>query len=209
MQTATAITLPDLRKLDPDTRTRIEAAVLEIFSTREFHRIGLIEIARGANVSLQTIYKYYGSKEALLFSGLDSWLGQLVTQMGPYLQAGGPNSADLKQRLRSLFDVAIDFFERNPKVMQIVMSSVYLNTWRRTTGYQNREFFAAVSRMFAQGQAQGVLNRQVSEQVLLDYCVGIVVRLVQGYIVRGMNEPLTPQADTLFEMLWQGIAARH
>ena len=50
MQTSTA--LPDLKKLDPDTKARIEAAVLDIFSTREFHRIGLIEIARGANVSL-------------------------------------------------------------------------------------------------------------------------------------------------------------
>jgi len=207
MQTSTA--LPDLKKLDPDTKARIEAAVLDIFSTREFHRIGLIEIARGANVSLQTIYKYYGSKEALLFSGLDSWLGQLVGQMGPYLQANGLDRADLKQRLRSLFDVALDFFERNPKVMQIVMSSVYLNTWRRTAGHQNRDFYAAITRMFAQGQAQGVLNRQVSEQVLLDYCIGIIVRLVQGYISRGMNEPLTPQANELFEMLWQAIAARH
>ncbi|WP_428312381.1 TetR/AcrR family transcriptional regulator [Hydrocarboniphaga sp.] len=205
----TSIALPDLKKLDPDTRSRIEAAVLDIFSEREFHRIGLIEIARGANVSLQTIYKYYGSKEALLFSGLDSWLGQLVTQMGPYLQANGLDNADMKQRLRSLFDVALNFFERNPKVMQIVMSSVYLNTWRRSAGSQNREFYTAITRMLAQGQAQGVLNRQVSEEVLLDYCIGIIVRLVQGYISRGMNEPLTPQADTLFEMLWQAIAARH
>jgi AcrR family transcriptional regulator len=205
----TDIALPDLKKLDPDTRVRIEAAVLDIFSTREFHRIGLIEIARGANVSLQTIYKYYGSKEALLFSGLDSWLGQLVSQMAPYLQTSSFGNADLKQRLRSSFDIAIEFFERNPKVMQIVMSSVYLNTWRRTAGQQNREFYALITRLFAQGQAQGVLNRQVSEQVLLDCCIGIIVQLVQGYISRGMNEPLTPQADELFEMLWQAIAARH
>ena len=40
--------------------------------------VGLIEVARGANVSLQTIYKYYGSKEALLFSCLDVWLGRLA-----------------------------------------------------------------------------------------------------------------------------------
>ena len=49
---------PELGRLDPQTRQRIEQAVLDIFSEREFHRVGLIEIARGANVSLQTIYKY-------------------------------------------------------------------------------------------------------------------------------------------------------
>ena len=205
----TAFSLPDLRKLDPETRTRIEATVLDIFSTREFHRIGLIEIARGANVSLQTIYKYYGSKEALLFSGLDSWLSQLALRMGPYLQNSSASNADFRQRVRSLFDAALDFFERNPKVMQIVMSSVYLNTWRRSTGSQAREFYTAVTKMLAQGQSEGVLNRQVSAEVLLDCVIGIIVQLVQGYIARGMNEPLTPQADTLFEMLWQAISARH
>ena len=66
------VALADRSQLDPETRLRIEQAVLDIFSEREFHRVGLIEIARGANVSLQTIYKYYGSKEALLFSTLDT-----------------------------------------------------------------------------------------------------------------------------------------
>src|SRR5690349_1862196 len=50
----------DQAQLDPATRARIEQAVLDVFADREFHRVGLIEIARAANVSLQTIYKYYG-----------------------------------------------------------------------------------------------------------------------------------------------------
>src|SRR5271156_823868 len=76
----------DRAQLDPETRLRIEQAVLDIFSDREFHRVGLIEVARGANVSLQTIYKYYGSKEALLFSILDTWLGKLGSRMIDHLQ---------------------------------------------------------------------------------------------------------------------------
>ena len=64
--------------ISPAIQARIEAAVLATFSEQEFHKVSLIEIARQANVSLQTIYKYYGSKEALLFGTLDTHLGALA-----------------------------------------------------------------------------------------------------------------------------------
>ena len=55
----------DLAGLDPSIRLRIEATVLEMFSEQEFHRVNLGELATRARTSLQTIYKYYGSKELL------------------------------------------------------------------------------------------------------------------------------------------------
>ena len=44
-----------LAQLDPATRGRIEAAALELFYEREFHRVKLINIARDARISLQTL----------------------------------------------------------------------------------------------------------------------------------------------------------
>jgi len=192
----------DRAQLDPETRLRIEQAVLDIFSDREFHRVGLIEVARGANVSLQTIYKYYGSKEALLFSSLDSWLGKLGSRMIDHLQG----IEDYKEKFRKVFWVSLDFFERNPKVMQLVMSSVYLNTWRKQETFQNPELFGTFIRVLAEGRARGVLNDQVDEKILLDYIFGVIFRLVQMYFHRGQHESLTQQANVLFEMLWRAIS---
>ncbi len=192
----------DRAQLDPETRLRIEQAVLDIFSEREFHRVGLIEVARGANVSLQTIYKYYGSKEALLFSSLDTWLGKLGSRMIDHLQG----IEDYKEKFRKVFWVSLDFFERNPKVMQLVMSSVYLNTWRKQETFQNPELFGTFIRVLSEGRAKGVLNDQVDEKILLDYIFGVMFRLVQMYFHRGQRESLTKQANVLFEMLWRAIA---
>ena len=188
--------------LDPDTRARIEQAVLDVFSGREFHRVGLIEIARAANVSLQTIYKYYGSKEALLFSSLDSWLGRLAHRMIDHLQG----IEDYKEKLRKVFWVVLDFFEKNPKVAQLIMSSVYINTWRRTEAYQSPQLMSAFMKVLGEGRARGILNDQVDEKILLDYILGVLGRLVQMYIHRGQKKPLTQQANVLFEMLWRAIA---
>jgi len=202
MPAETVIKLPDQSGLDAETRGRIEQAVLDIFSEREFHRVGLIEIARGANVSLQTIYKYYGSKEALLFSSLDSWLGRLAARMVDHLQG----IEDYKEKLRKTFWVVLDFFEKNPKVAQLIMSSVYINTWRRSAAYQSPQLFTAFMRVLGEGRARGVLNDQVDEKILLDYILGVLGRLVQMYIHRGQKKPLTTQANVLFEMLWRAIA---
>jgi AcrR family transcriptional regulator len=188
--------------LDPQTRARIEHAVLEVFSDREFHRVGLIEIARGANVSLQTIYKYYGSKEALLFETLDANLARLAARMLDHLQG----IEDYKEKFRKVFWVSLDFFEKNPQVMQLIMSSVYVNTWRKQETYRNPVLFGTFIKVLAEGRVRGILNDQVDEKYLLDFIMGVLGRLVQMYIHRGRKEPLTGQANVLFEMLWRALS---
>ncbi|HUQ26499.1 MAG TPA: TetR/AcrR family transcriptional regulator [Burkholderiales bacterium] len=197
-----ALKARDPDHLDPETRERIEQAVLETFAEREFHRVGLIEIARAANVSLQTIYKYYGSKEALLFSSLDTWIGRLTHRMVDHLQG----IEDYKEKLRKTFWVVLDFFEKNPKVAQLIMSSVYLNTWRQTETWQSPQLMQAFMRVLGEGRARGILSEQVDEKILLDYILGVLGRLVQMYIHRGQKQSLTRQANVLFEMLWRAIS---
>lgn len=193
-----------LREMDPETRQRIESAVLDIFSQREFHKVSLIEIATAANVSLQTIYKYYGSKEALLFNSLDTWLGQLASRMIDHLQG----IETFKDRLRKVFWLALDFFDKNPKVAQLIMSSVYLNTWQREPTFQQPALFGLFLRVLGEGKSQGILSDEVEEKVLLDFIFGITSRMVFMWITRGEHQQhrLTDQANVWFEMLWRAIA---
>ncbi|MCI0749262.1 MAG: TetR/AcrR family transcriptional regulator [Nevskiales bacterium] len=184
------------------TRGRIEQAVLDVFADREFHRVSLIEIARKANVSLQTLYKYYGGKEALLFSSLDTWLGKLGTRMMDHLQG----MEDYKEKLRKVFWVVLDFYEQNPKVAQLILSSVYINTWRKTPGYRNPLLFGVFMKVLSEGRARGILNDRVDEKILLDYILGVLGRLVQTFIHRGQKKSLTKQANVLFDMLWRAIS---
>lgn len=189
-------------QMDPATRARIEQAVLDIFAEREFHRVGLIEIARGANVSLQTLYKYYGSKETLLFSSIDAWLGRLAVRMIDHLQG----IEDYKERLRKVFWVWLDYIEKNPKVIQVMLSSVYLNTWRQKGEFQYPLLFGTFMKVLAEGRAKGLLTDEVEERYLLDYIIGVLMRLSQMHIMRGEKEPITARAGALFEMLWRAIA---
>jgi len=191
-----------LAGMDPDTRRRVEEAVLQLFSQQEFHRVKLIDIATAAQVSLQTIYKYYGSKETLLFTSLDAWLGDLARRMIDHLQG----IENYKDRLRKVFWLMLDYFEKNPQVAQIIMSSVYLNTWRRDDTFRQPELMSIFLKVLGEGRAQGVFNDEVDEKDLLDFFLGVATRKITMWLVRGGNEPLSQKAPILFEMLWRAIA---
>ena len=88
----------------------------------------------------------------------------------------------------------------------MMMSSVYVNTWRKQDNYSNPVLFGTFMKVLREGRAKGVLNDEVDEKFLLDYIFGVTGRLVQMYIHRGQKEPVTKYANQLFEMLWRAIA---
>lgn len=192
----------DLEKLSPKVRERIETAALELFSRREFHRVGLDEIAREANASLQTIYKYYGSKDAIQNACLNYWLSKLAMRMVDHLKG----IETYKDKLRKVFWVVLDFFDQNPKVAEMIHGSVYGRTWRKDESFQQKELTQTFLRVLDEGVDKGILTNEVEPEILLDYLYGVLMRLIQMHIVRRREEPISDRSDILFEMVWRAIA---
>lgn len=185
-----------------EVRRRVEEAALRVFSRSEFHRVALVDIAREANASLQTLYRYYGSKEAILNACLHDWLDELAERMLDHLQG----IETYKDRLRKVFWVVLDFFDRNPRVGWMMINSVYPGRWGGdfTPGqHQLTGLFLAV---LEEGQRAGVLTREVSGLMLLDIFYGILLRVNQMHLIRGEARPLAEQASVLFDMLWRAIS---
>jgi len=188
--------------LDPQIRARIEGAATSLFASKEYNRVRLDEIAREANASLQTIYRYYGDKQTLLFACLDDWLGRLARRMLDHLQG----IQDYKERLRKVFWVVLDFFERHPEVTLMLANSVTASTWRQDATFRQRALTKTLLEVFAEGRERGILTDEVSETLLMDYFYGVLFRMIPMNLARGEPESLSAQANTLFEMLWRALA---
>lgn len=193
---------PRKKKINKATQKRVEAAVLELFSQREFHRVKLIDVAKESQVSLQTLYKYYGSKQALLFASLDRWLGDLASRMIDHLQG----IENYKDRLRKVFWMMLKYFEDNPKVAVIIISTVYLDTWRRDDTFRQPELMSVFLKVLGEGRSQGIFIDELDEKDLLDFLLGLATRKVTMWVVRGQEEPLAERAGVLFEIIWRAIA---
>lgn len=190
------------KNVPAETRQRIEQAVLEIFSSQEFHRVRIQDVAKAARVSLQTVYKYYGSKEALLYGTLDTAFAELETRILDHLQA----IENFKDRLRKVFWVALDYFDRNPQIAQILMTSIHLSDWQNDDSFKQRELMDAFLEVIQEGQEEGVLTTEVDEILLLDFFYGVLFRVILMWNIRGRRQPLAEQANALFNMLWRAIA---
>lgn len=192
----------DLASLDPATRARIEEAVLALFSEQEFHKVNLGELARRAQTSLQTIYKYYGGKDALVFATLDRQLATLAGRMREHLHG----IETYKDRLRKVYFVVLEFFEKNPRVGRMIHTSVSSNTWTNDVTFRQPELMSTFMKVLAEGRAQGVLTDEVDQRVLLDLFLGMLWRLVHMYFARGMRHPPTREAEASFELVWRALA---
>jgi AcrR family transcriptional regulator len=61
------------------TRQLISEAARRLFSERGFEQVSVAEIAREADVSEQTVFNYFPSKEDLVYSGLETFEDQLLS----------------------------------------------------------------------------------------------------------------------------------
>jgi len=191
-----------LATMRTDTLQRIEKAVLSLFSQRDFHEVSLIDVARTAHVSLQTIYKYFGSKEVLVYAMLDVMLGRLAERMLDHLQG----IDNVRERLRKTCWVTLDYMDKHPAVILLLFTAVPVSRHNQIGIYESPELMGAFRGVLKDGQARGVLNHRVSSKVLLDVFMGIIGRVILMHVVRGEQRPLVDQFDALFHIVWRAMS---
>lgn len=190
--------LPPLR---PEVKLRLEQAVLDIFSHSDFHKANIRDVAKRAGVSFSTIYKYYGSKERLVFAFVDVWLGELTDRIIDHLQG----IEDLKEKMRKVLWLQLDYYERNPHLGRIIFMTLPMATWMADETFEQKKMIHLYLDVLKKGQEQGILNPNVRPGVLLDFMLGMVQRSFTMWAQRGQKESLAGQASVIFEMLWRGM----
>ena len=191
-----------LDELNPEVQDRLEKAVLEIFSTSDFHKASIRVIAEKAGVSFTTIYKHYGSKERLLFAFVNIWMDKLTDRIADHLNG----IEDLKEKLRKVFWLHLDYYERNEELGRILFMTLPMQTWMTDESFDQRKRVKLIIDVLKKGQKQGIINPNVRAGALLDLMLGFIQRSFFMWIIRGKQGSLVEDAHNLFEMVWQGMA---
>jgi TetR/AcrR family transcriptional repressor of mexJK operon len=110
-------------------RTEIIKAASDLFAYRGYDGTSMDMIAEAANVSRQTIYNQFESKEALFQALVDQLVGELIAPLGK-VAAG----SSLRETLNSFAEHALEFVLR-PKTLalhRLVIGSVGFPDFGRT-----------------------------------------------------------------------------
>lgn len=189
-------------ELNPEVLSRLEATVLDVFSKTDFHRANIREVAKKTGISFSTIYKYYGSKEGLVFSFIDNWLSELGDRMIDHLQG----MEDVKEKLRKVLWLQLDYYERNPGVGRILFLTIPYEKWMADETYKQEKMFNIFLDVIRQGQKDGILNTKVRAGTLIDFMYGLIHRCFTMWLYRGQKESLARNTNMLFEIIWRGIS---
>ena len=193
--------LAKLADMRPATLDKIEKAVRKVFAGFDPSEVTMAQIAKSANVSLQTLYKYFGDKQTLFNIVMDIVLGRLAVRIMDHLQ--GIDS--VKDRLRKTLWVCFDFVDTHPDAV-MVLSSVSVSRIRSIAIYENKELIGAFLDVLGDGQKRGVLNDSVPLYILFDVFMGFLSRLGLMHIMRQSNTPINNDFDALFVILWRAIS---
>ena len=175
---------------------------MEHFSRRDFHQASMRDIAKDAGVAYATIYKYYGSKEQLLFTFVDEWLGEMINRMVDHLKG----IETIKEKLRKLLWIQFDYYELNPKFGTIIFMTIPMKTWINDKTFHQRSLTDILMRVLHDGQVSGILNSNVKPRFLLDFMHGVVFRAFSMWIYRGKKYSLEEESNIWFDLMWQGIS---
>ena len=193
--------LAPLADMRPATLDKIEKAVRKVFAGFDPSEVTMAQIAKSANVSLQTLYKYFGDKQTLFNTIMDIVLARLAARIMDHLQ--GIDS--VKDRLRKTLWVCFDFVDSHPDAV-MVLSSISVSRIRHIAIYENKELIGAFLDVLGDGQKRGVLNDSVPLFILFDVFMGFISRLGFMHIMRQTPAPMIDDFDALFGMLWRAMS---
>src|SRR5437016_5012938 len=101
------------RTKSDETRTRILTAAIDLFRRSGFEETTMREIATEAGVATGAAYYYFDSKDAIVLAFYD----QAQSEMEPLLEEALASAKDLKQRLRALLEIKLQYFEPNRRLL--------------------------------------------------------------------------------------------
>jgi AcrR family transcriptional regulator len=194
---------PDRPLLSAKMKERLYPAVLELFSRNDFHQVNLREIYKQTGISPSTIYKYFPSKEALLFSVLD----EKISEIGKIAEVHIKGIESTREILRKIFWVTMDFYDRNPAVAVVAFITVPVRSWMREKSYVRKDAAKLFSEVCGYGHKRGEIDPAISSGDVMDLYFMHCYRQIHVWFLHGMKGKLADTLPRFYPIFWKAVSA--
>ena len=188
--------------LSKKMKGRLYPVVLEQFSKMDFHRVNIREISKLSGVSTTTIYRYFPSKENLLFTILDESLRDLVSLIRMHLQ--GLEST--KEMFRKLFWVTLDHYDRIPGLAIASIVTVPTHSWMGEESYKRKDGYELINQIIQYGRDCGEIDSEVSNEQIIDLYFMYCHRQILRWCFHQKTKNLTDSIGQFFDVFWKTVS---
>lgn len=168
-------------------KARLYPVVLDLFSSQDFHGVNIREISRQSGISSGTIYKYFASKEQLIFAILD----EKISLIGQTLERHIAGMESIREIFRKVFWVTFDFYDKNPGLAVTAFITVPMRTWMKDKSYRRRDDLTLVKKQVKKAMERGDIDSSFSFSQIIDAYYMVCCRYIHNWYYGGMTWKLT------------------
>ncbi len=181
-------------------KQKLYPAVLDLLSQKDFYQVDVRSISRASGVSIGTIYKYFSSKEDLLFSILGEKLQEIAKRLDSQIQG----LQSFKEIFRKILWVTMHFYDQNPAVAVTAFITVPTRTWMQDESFRiGRDVFVAV---LEAARKSGDVDQNIDIRRLQDIYFMICYRSIHSWYYFGRKWKLVEAVEKDFEIYWKMLA---
>lgn len=184
-------------------KNRLYPVVLDRFSKHDFHQVNLKEVSESSGVSTATIYKYFDSKENLVFAVLEEHMEFMVNQMKIHIQ--GIEST--REKWRKLFWVILNHYDTTPGLAVTFFITVPTKTWMEEPDWPRFDIQEISRPIISEGKEKGDLDLSLRESQILAQFFMHLRRAVQVWYYHRMQWNLADSIDRFFPVFWKTVSS--
>ncbi|HDP25217.1 MAG TPA: TetR/AcrR family transcriptional regulator [Deltaproteobacteria bacterium] len=192
-----SIEMPDKLK------NRLYPVVLELFSKNDFHQVTIRDISTMSGLSTSTIYKYFTSKEDLLFTIIDEKVAEIHDLVRLHLQ--GLESS--REMFRKAYWVLMDYYDRNPGVAITFFITVPTRTWMQKDSYRQSGTYAILIDTVLQQVRREELDPRLKGSQILGLFFMHCYHEVHRWYFNKMTWKLVDAIPDFFPAFWKAVSA--
>ncbi|KXG73628.1 TetR/AcrR family transcriptional regulator [Thermotalea metallivorans] len=144
-------------------KENIRQAALQLFSVHGVQKVSMAEIAKKANVSQVTIYKYFGSKDELIYDVVSMFLEKRLQEDTQIIESDLPFPEKIKvfisKNTRDLAQLDSDF-------LQLMMSEEE-RIRQKVEEFSETKYIPLLLKLIEKGKKEGYINHQISNEAIL------------------------------------------
>ncbi|GAA5314881.1 MAG: hypothetical protein AseanaTS_00850 [Candidatus Pelagadaptatus aseana] len=168
----------DRRAISAKTLDKLRVTILELFASGLYQDVGIRDICSRAKVSPQTVYKYFGNKEEMLYACIKQDLDRLNATM----IAAAQEHQQLSDQVRAIMTVWCDFYFDNPGMARIVFLNIPLAYWVGERQFVQSALHDALYQRVSDGQQQGEVWAELPADILNEVLMGSAYRLMVRWL---------------------------
>ena len=197
--------MPYLNKTPPNPEPldcRILNAALDLFVFKGYHNVSVHDVQRKAEVSIGSIYKYFGGKEGIATSLYSRLLSEFEEMIDHIMEQYDGATERCEAIIRQLFE----YTETHPHIIAYVLHAKHAEFIPKELPVCNSIAFGKMREVIQQGIDQGEF-RKIDLEVVMACVFGGAIRMIQLRLEGVIDKPLIVYVDTVLDSVWLGVSS--